>query len=172
MDELRMLQLLNSAPTHDGHVQELLVDDAATRELAADLGGDLTPDSLTVLRSVRDDLHRIIRGESDASVLQRHLDGVVGRPVMDGGVVAWQPDASGTAAMGLTLVLAWTDLVTRFPGRVRPCANTECSKFLIDHSRPNTARWCSMADCGNRLKARRHSARASEGKATRARSAT
>ncbi|WP_425503278.1 CGNR zinc finger domain-containing protein [Psychromicrobium silvestre] len=45
------------------------------------------------------------------------------------------------------------------PGRLRPCANLECNKFLIDHSRPNTARWCSMADCGNRLKARRHQAR-------------
>ena len=172
MDESRMLQVLNSAPTQDGHLQELLVDDAATRALAADLGGELTPDSLAVLRSVRDDLHRIVRGEADSSVLQRHLDGVVGRPVVDGDVVAWRPDVTGTAAMGLSLVLAWTDLATRFPGRVRPCANTECSKFLIDHSRPNTARWCSMADCGNRLKARRHSARASGEKATTTRSAT
>jgi predicted RNA-binding Zn ribbon-like protein len=163
MDEQHMLQLLNSAPTRDGQLQELLVDDDATRELADALGGELTPRSLAVLRSVRDDLHRIIRGEADASVLQRHLDGVVGRPVIDDGVVVWRPDVSGTAAMGLTLVLAWTDLITRFPGRVRPCANTECSKFLIDHSRPNTARWCSMADCGNRLKARRHSARANGG---------
>lgn len=160
MDEARMLQLLNSAPTRDGRVEELLVDDDATHELADALGGELTRGSLAVLRSVRDDLHRIIRGQADASILQRHLDGVVGRPVVDGGVVAWHPDASGTAAMGLALVLAWTDLTTQFPGRVRPCANTECSKFLIDHSRPNTARWCSMADCGNRLKARRHSARA------------
>jgi predicted RNA-binding Zn ribbon-like protein len=28
--------------------------------------------------------------------------------------------------------------------------------FLIDRSKPNSARWCSMAICGNRLKARRH----------------
>jgi predicted RNA-binding Zn ribbon-like protein len=28
--------------------------------------------------------------------------------------------------------------------------------FLIDHSKPNKARWCSMAVCGNRMKARRH----------------
>ncbi|MGO4300955.1 CGNR zinc finger domain-containing protein [Leifsonia sp. RAF41] len=40
-----------------------------------------------------------------------------------------------------------------------PCANPDCSKFLIDHSRPNSARWCSMAECGNRMKARRHYAR-------------
>jgi predicted RNA-binding Zn ribbon-like protein len=28
--------------------------------------------------------------------------------------------------------------------------------FLIDRSKPNTARWCSMAICGNRMKARRY----------------
>jgi len=39
---------------------------------------------------------------------------------------------------------------------LRPCANDECRLFLIDHSKANAARWCSMAVCGNRLKARRH----------------
>jgi predicted RNA-binding Zn ribbon-like protein len=39
---------------------------------------------------------------------------------------------------------------------LRPCANIECQLFLIDRSKPNTARWCSMAVCGNRMKARRH----------------
>jgi len=28
--------------------------------------------------------------------------------------------------------------------------------FLIDRSKANAARWCSMAVCGNRMKARRH----------------
>src|SRR6478736_3317433 len=46
------------------------------------------------------------------------------------------------------------------PGRLRPCANPECRLFLIDRSKPNTARWCSMAICGNRMKARRHYRRA------------
>ncbi|WP_412973700.1 CGNR zinc finger domain-containing protein [Mycolicibacterium setense] len=32
--------------------------------------------------------------------------------------------------------------------------------FLIDRSKRNTARWCSMATCGNRMKARRHHQRA------------
>jgi predicted RNA-binding Zn ribbon-like protein len=46
------------------------------------------------------------------------------------------------------------------PGRLRPCANDECRLFLIDRSKSNLARWCSMAVCGNRLKARRHYERA------------
>jgi predicted RNA-binding Zn ribbon-like protein len=50
----------------------------------------------------------------------------------------------------------------RFLGgvRLRPCANPECRLFLIDRSKPNTASWCSMAICGNRMKARRHYRRA------------
>jgi predicted RNA-binding Zn ribbon-like protein len=35
--------------------------------------------------------------------------------------------------------------------------------FLIDHSKAGTARWCSMAVCGNRMKARRHYQRARTG---------
>ena len=46
--------------------------------------------------------------------------------------------------------------VAHNPGRLRPCANDECRLFLIDHSKANAARWCSMAVCGNRMKARRH----------------
>ncbi|MEV6129094.1 CGNR zinc finger domain-containing protein [Streptomyces violaceusniger] len=46
------------------------------------------------------------------------------------------------------------------PGRLRPCENPACRLFLLDRSRANTARWCSMKTCGNRLKARRHQARA------------
>ncbi|MEU1163642.1 CGNR zinc finger domain-containing protein [Streptomyces sp. NPDC005921] len=42
------------------------------------------------------------------------------------------------------------------PGRLRPCANPECRLFLLDRSKGNSARWCSMAVCGNRMKARRH----------------
>ncbi|NJC55654.1 CGNR zinc finger domain-containing protein [Brevibacterium marinum] len=45
------------------------------------------------------------------------------------------------------------------PGRLRACANTECNLFLIDHSRPGTAKWCSMFTCGNRMKVRAHAQR-------------
>jgi predicted RNA-binding Zn ribbon-like protein len=60
-------------------------------------------------------------------------------------------------------VLAWDELRRTSPGRLRPCENTECALFLIDHSRPNRARWCSMATCGNRMKARRHYERTKKG---------
>ena len=66
--------------------------------------------------------------------------------------VDWSLDADWPARV----VLAWGDLQTDMPGRLRPCANDDCRLFLIDHSRAGTARWCSMSGCGNRMKARRH----------------
>lgn len=32
----------------------------------------------------------------------------------------------------------------------------ECGWLFLDETRNHTRRWCSMKDCGNRAKARRH----------------
>lgn len=40
--------------------------------------------------------------------------------------------------------------------RVRECAGVGCSWLFLDTSRNRTRRWCSMDDCGNQAKARRH----------------
>ena len=64
--------------------------------------------------------------------------------------LAWQQGPLAPGAIGRFLV------PYPLPGRLRPCANDECRLFLIDRSKANAARWCSMAVCGNRMKARRH----------------
>jgi predicted RNA-binding Zn ribbon-like protein len=43
--------------------------------------------------------------------------------------------------------------------RFRICANETCRWIFFDESRPGNRRWCDMATCGNRAKARRHRAR-------------
>jgi predicted RNA-binding Zn ribbon-like protein len=43
--------------------------------------------------------------------------------------------------------------------RVRECANETCGWIFLDHSKNRSRRWCSMADCGNKAKARRFQAR-------------
>ena len=40
--------------------------------------------------------------------------------------------------------------------RVRQCANPACRFLFLDDSKAGNRRWCSMAACGNRMKARRH----------------
>jgi predicted RNA-binding Zn ribbon-like protein len=44
--------------------------------------------------------------------------------------------------------------------RVRLCANDQCLWLFLDKSKGGTRRWCDMASCGNRAKARRHYQRA------------
>jgi predicted RNA-binding Zn ribbon-like protein len=38
--------------------------------------------------------------------------------------------------------------------RLKVCANPDCGRVFYDASRNRSARWCSMATCGNRLKGR------------------
>jgi predicted RNA-binding Zn ribbon-like protein len=40
--------------------------------------------------------------------------------------------------------------------RVRRCANPACGWLFVDHSRNGTRRWCSMSECGDRAKSKRH----------------
>ncbi len=41
-------------------------------------------------------------------------------------------------------------------GLVRQCEGEGCTWLFLDRSRTGQRRWCSMASCGNRAKARRH----------------
>jgi predicted RNA-binding Zn ribbon-like protein len=47
--------------------------------------------------------------------------------------------------------------------RVRECAGPDCGWLFLDASRNRSRRWCDMADCGNRAKARRSYARRRRG---------
>ena len=40
--------------------------------------------------------------------------------------------------------------------RVRECAAADCHGLFLDRSKNRSRRWCSMSDCGNLEKARRH----------------
>ena len=75
---------------------------------------------------------------------------------MADGQIAWTLSVPPERELAVRAVLAWDALAKTSPGRLRPCANDECRLFLIDRSKAGAARWCSMAVCGNRMKARRH----------------
>ena len=58
-------------------------------------------------------------------------------------------------------IALFAELVTKSAGenRLRQCAAEDCGLFLLDTSRPNNRRWCSMELCGNRNKTRAYRAR-------------
>ena len=146
-----LLDLLNTTPVVDGHGTDLLADDVAARRWLRDRDGD--GEDVDAVRRVRDDLQRVVRGDAHGEVLNRHLRGVRQVPVVRDDGLQWSLESADWPAR---VVLAWGEVQNRTPGRLRPCANGECHLFLLDRSRGGTGRWCSMSECGNRMKARRH----------------
>ncbi|WP_018350641.1 CGNR zinc finger domain-containing protein [Longispora albida] len=55
--------------------------------------------------------------------------------------------------------VSYLDLVKEYGDRIRPCTNPDCILWFVDISRNRGRRWCSMAGCGNRAKARSFYAR-------------
>ncbi|WP_240669973.1 CGNR zinc finger domain-containing protein [Actinoplanes solisilvae] len=94
--------------------------------------------------------------EAGVASLSAFLDGVAYRPEPGPDGLDWVLDLPEGRSAAARAVLAWDALRTKRPGRLRACANPACRLFLVDHSKANSARWCSMAACGNRMKARRH----------------
>jgi predicted RNA-binding Zn ribbon-like protein len=158
-DEDLLLAVLNSAPVVDGVVTEQL-DGAAGREMAERFGGTGSAAELAQLRRTRDAVQDIVRGDDGAV---DRLAAAVGDVALVPGFthegIHWELEAPADGRLAARTALAWSQVLHDLPGRLRACANTECNLFLIDHSRPGTAKWCSMATCGNRMKARAHNRR-------------
>lgn len=75
-------------------------------------------------------------------------------------VWAWLVAPDALDRMLWPIVRAAADLMTSEEHTlVRQCAGDPCGWLFLDLSRKHNRRWCSMADCGNRAKARRHRTR-------------
>jgi predicted RNA-binding Zn ribbon-like protein len=48
------------------------------------------------------------------------------------------------------------ELTGGHPERIKICASDTCDWIFYDGSRTSRRRWCDMATCGNRAKAKRH----------------
>jgi predicted RNA-binding Zn ribbon-like protein len=155
-DEKLLLDLLNTTPVVNGTPRDELSDiEAGLRWLTAH-SQPASADEWRALLDVRTVLQDIVRGNADPAAAAPFVLDVSSRAAfVDGGIV-WAPELPDGRTAAAQAVLAWNELAQSSPGRLRPCANPECQLFLIDHSKPNSARWCSMAVCGNRMKARRH----------------
>lgn len=159
MSQDLLLALLNSAPKVDGVRQDYLADDERMAAWLAEHGEPDLPSG--DLRAARTALWAVVRGTASPTELGPFLDGVTSRPVATAGGLDWVLDGDSLAVRA---ILAWDELRRTAPGRLKPCANTDCQRFLLDRSKANNARWCSMAACGNREKARRHYQRVREGR--------
>ena len=159
-DDDLLLALLNSTPSSERGFDDLLDDAAWVRTW----DGTGSPAELSVLRQVRDVLQSVVRGSEPATALAPAVAGARLAPEVSDSGIDWRLDVDEDHRLATRAVLAWGRLQEQLPGRLRACANDECRLFLLDRSRPNSARWCSMKVCGNRLKARRHYERERQGR--------
>jgi predicted RNA-binding Zn ribbon-like protein len=155
-DEQFLLELLNTTPVVDGVGLDELADADAGQAWLRAHGRDATPEEWRAVRDARNDLQSVIRGAAEPATLAGWLEQLTWHPTLDTDGVHWKWNEPSGRTAAAAAVLAWGALQKSSPGRLRPCDNPECRLFLIDHSKPNKARWCSMAVCGNRMKARRH----------------
>jgi CGNR zinc finger/Putative stress-induced transcription regulator len=155
-DETLLLDLLNTTPVIDGAPQDELSDATAGHRWLAAHGQPASNAEWRALLEARSALQDVVRGDGGPESLAPFVSGVRYEASLIGVGVRWTLDLPEGRSAAALAVLTWDTLRVSSPGRLRPCANPECRRFLIDHSKPNIARWCSMAICGNRMKARRH----------------
>jgi predicted RNA-binding Zn ribbon-like protein len=74
--------------------------------------------------------------------------------------VGLQPSAGGVrGALGTIVSIVADSMKEGTWSRFKACQNEECGWAFYDHARNRSAKWCTMAVCGNRMKARAFRAR-------------
>ncbi len=72
-----------------------------------------------------------------------------------------EPEAGGVAgAMGKLVATVFKAMADDDWSRLKLCGSSTCRWAFYDRSRNHSSRWCTMASCGNRQKARRFRQRA------------
>ena len=78
-----------------------------------------------------------------------------------------EPEAGGVAgAMGRLVAAVFSAMAEEDWKRLKQCGSSTCRWVFYDQSRNRSSRWCTMASCGNRQKAKRFRERAKSGSAS------
>ena len=158
-DEELLMAVLNSSPISNGTVADELVDETDGRTWLRNHDLKDSPEEWRRLVEARELLWEVVRGQETPAALGDLIRDTHYVPTATPEGLSWHLESPPGREAAARIVIAWDDVSRRLPGRLRSCANPECRLFLLDRSKNNTGRWCSMAVCGNRMKARRHHAR-------------
>lgn len=97
------------------------------------------------------------------TALRESLSHVEVVPMRDSFEWSWARDGADLDRMLWPIARSAADILTSEDlGRVRQCARKGCDWLFVDTSKNRTRRWCSMAMCGSRVKARRYYRRVKE----------
>jgi predicted RNA-binding Zn ribbon-like protein len=166
------IDFVNTVGNRLGAQREYLTGIAAFRRWAhaAGLGNcatsRLTQKQLSDLVFLREQLYGACRsllrtGQTKqlAAVIHRYLPAVLPYRTLRKTPQSyeWAWDAPASIAIKGSILLSAAELLTSGNDRkLRVCEDCECGWLFIDRSRSTPRRWCSMTDCGNRAKTRRH----------------
>jgi predicted RNA-binding Zn ribbon-like protein len=170
------LDFVNTVGNRLGRPRDYLPDAVEFRRwvrLAGFLGNQAPPNlskaGLRLVRQVREELYALFlplamgRGISHRALhkLNCQLNRTARKRQLccNRGTVDWiwktsrnDPDR----VLAPVLLSAATLLVSQFRNQIRQCEDESCGWLFLDRSKAGTRRWCSMRDCGNRAKVRRH----------------
>jgi predicted RNA-binding Zn ribbon-like protein len=136
-------------------------------------GADLDADDVALVVAVREGLRAVLHTHAGHAAPADALAGLDG--VLDAVPLRASFDASGDLRLAAAdtrpvavLVAGVVDAVRESAAdgswdRLKVCARDSCRWAFYDTSRNRSARWCSMAGCGNLVKMQRAHARRREG---------
>ena len=163
---------VNSVHFEQGAVEETLDSPAALERFLAehDLGRvDVKAADLRRARDVREAL-RDVMGANNGEPLDPDAVELLNRTAARAKVVAafddhssWrvEPVSNGVdAALGKLLATVFRSMSDGTWNRMKACGNPDCRWAFYDATKNHSGRWCEMASCGNRMKARAFRARA------------
>jgi predicted RNA-binding Zn ribbon-like protein len=134
-----------STPTEADLKHAIAVREAIRGLIGANSGGKVYPLDVATLN------------EAAAASRLRARFGADGRSRLE-------PEAGGVAgAMGRMVAAVFAGMADENWGRLKLCGSDTCRWAFFDMSRNHSSRWCTMASCGNRQKARRFRERAKAG---------
>ena len=114
--------------------------------------------------AVREAMRGVIGGNSDHKVYPVDLATLneaatasrLRMRFVPGGKVRLEPEASGAVgALGRLVATLYAAMQSEDWEHLKLCDSDSCRWVFYDRSRNHSSRWCSMASCGNREKARR-----------------
>ena len=101
---------------------------------------------------VREALRTLLLGDDDAAA-RATLDAAARRAGLRPAFAPDGPRVVADTPLGEVLAVAFTAMVDGRWARLRACPRDVCGWVFYDRSPANRATWCSMAVCGNRVKA-------------------
>jgi predicted RNA-binding Zn ribbon-like protein len=139
----------------------------ARRDLIAATGVSLTPRDVRRAITAREALRTLARAnnapgrEGPSGALPSLNDAARGAAVElrfseDGPRFVANPRAGLDGALGVVLAIVARSMIDGGWSRLKVCPGELCGWAFYDHSRNLSGRWCSMAVCGGRTKARAH----------------